>query len=474
MVLATVSILMPGAFAQDKSWAGCLHEGEAALAEQNLPGAEDSFRKALAQVSKASKNPADLENCMLKLADVLSLRGKTDEAQSLYAKLLTLLERHYGKNSQKIAPILIDLGSIQEAKGDHTTAMSYYQKALKINERNYGPYSPAVVGNLHKMGQSSTNSGDKAAARKHYKKAMDMLMQDPGLSSSDEMKSLLKDYNDLIQKQDNSNNDLLKDFKKEISPGANSGSSAPIAPDSQSAFQKQASFQLNVSKQTQTDEDSRIILRGMDAPASSATLAPAYGTMNETIFNQNHYEKGKDYYQRMIAIDEKSLGSSHPALANDLCGLSLLYIAEKRYAEAEPLLTRALTIYQAVYGEDNVLTINTGTTLALTQFHRGNIDGATQLYKTALSHGQAALGPNSLETARILNQLAYLYFHQGKLQEACTFYEWAVASTQSAVGKDDPLFAACLRDYAQVLRSMGRLAEASETEAKADKITLNK
>jgi tetratricopeptide (TPR) repeat protein len=213
-----------------------------------------------------------------------------------------------------------------------------------------------------------------------------------------------------------------------------------------------------------------VILRGMAHPTSEQNLAPVYKTMSETIFGQSHFEKGEDYYKRKIAADLESLGAQHPSVANDLCGLAVLFISRQNYAQAKPLLARALPIYEHAWGEDNLLTINTRTSLASVEFHLGNTDAAAKLYRQALSQGQAALGPNNLATARILNDMAYLSFHQGKLQEACTFYEWALASTEGAVGQKDPLLAACLKDYALVLRGLGRTTEASAVESRAENI----
>src|SRR5205823_8914253 len=152
-----------------------------------------------------------------------------------------------------------------------------------------------------------------------------------------------------------------------------------------------------------------------------------------------HYEKGEGYYQRMIAIDINALGPHHPSVANDITGLAQLYLKQKRYAAAAPLLERALGIYDQVYGMNNLLSVNTCVALAGAEFRIGNVDTAADLYRRALSQQQSVLKPNSLETARILNEQAYLFFRQGKSQDALTFYQWALASTEGAVGKDDPL-----------------------------------
>jgi tetratricopeptide (TPR) repeat protein len=460
--------------AKAASWSADYAGGMAALDDQNPTRAEGLFRQALSKMEKEPHKPSDQETCMRKLADALLLRAKPSQAQKVYQNLLALLTKRYGINSPKTAPLLMMLGSIQESQGNHSAAMELYQKALSINERNFGPYSPQFAGNLHKLGRASAKAGHTGAAEKDYKQALSILSNEPGLEASGELSSLLKDYNDLIKHDDDSNTDLVSTFDKDIlgagkeSTGAGGGTAQ--IPAQNSSWQKQNTFTLRAQSQSQTNADPLVVLRGMNEPTSEQNLAPVYKTMSDTIFKQSHFEKGEDYYKRKIAIDMQALGPDHPSVANDLCGLAVFYMSGQNYAQAKPLLTRALPIYEHAWGDNNLLTINTRISLASVEFHLGNTDGATKLYRQALNQGQSVLGPNSLETARILNDLAYLSFHQGKLEEACTFYEWALASTEGAVGQKDPLLAACLKDYAQVLRGLGRTAEATAVESRAEGI----
>ncbi len=89
----------------------------------------------------------------------------------------------------------------------------------------------------------------------------------------------------------------------------------------------------------------------------------------------------------MIAIDIDALGPSHPSVANDLNGLAQLYIAQKRFKEAQPLLIRALSIYDQMYGTNNLLTVNTRASLASVELQLGTSDKAAELFRNALSQG---------------------------------------------------------------------------------------
>ena len=54
-----------------------------------------------------------------------------------------------------------------------------------------------------------------------------------------------------------------------------------------------------------------------------------------------------------MAIFEKALGPEHPRVANSLNILALLYAAQGKYAEAEPLYQRALAIAEKALGPEH-------------------------------------------------------------------------------------------------------------------------
>ncbi len=493
------------AAASEDSWKMSFAQGETSLEQQDLKKAESNFRNALQLVQKQTKNSNSVETVMLKLAATLALEEKTSEAQSLYQKLLRRLSARYGANSTQVAPVLMALGSLQESEGDHTTAMTYYQRALNINEKNYGPYDPSVASALHRLGRAKGKAGQIKEAEGHYKQSISILSKDANAVATRQLEGVLHDYDNLLKGNDTSNRDLVRDFQEDILGEKHSSSehfvpkvagsavapppptsvssvpdlglrttiTPPPASNSQSGvsqFQKESQIQLRTTRLSNSDENSRVAGRSFMETSSDATLAPAYKVLSDSIFKENRYERGESYYKRMIAIDIDALGPNHPSVANDLNGLAQLYIAERKYADAQPLLTRAIGIYEQTYGVNNLLTVNTRTALAKVEMQLGNSDKATAIYQNMLSPGQGSLSPNSIETARMLNDLAFSAYHQGKLQEASTFYQWALASTEGAVGSNDSLYAACLRDYAQVLRGLGKTTEASLAESRADKI----
>ena len=79
------------------------------------------------------------------------------------------------------------------------------------------------------------------------------------------------------------------------------------------------------------------------------------------------------------------------------------------YAKAEPLLLRALKIYEKALGPDHPNTADSLQSLAALYRNTGDYAKAEPLLQRALKINEKALGPENPATATSLNNLAVLY-----------------------------------------------------------------
>lgn len=485
--IVLLTALPTAGVAAHQSWHDSVYEGDGYLAEQKLSHAETSYRRALQELQSGVHTNDELVTCLEKLANALALEDKTDEAFKLYERSLALREQMSGKSSPEIVPLLFRLGSIYEAEGDATAAMGLYSRALAINEKNYGPISPAVANSLHIIGRANFKAGKHEEARANYKRSLSILMQQPGLGASKDLEGLLADYSDLLRKTNTSDQDLVSAFQSEFEKRRNAtriavvpkaGTSqtesapvpgAPATAEPKSNFQRALDSRVSTIDTHQVSLEQKVVSRGFKEPFSASALTPAYSTMAAVYQTQVPYHEEEERYERMIAIDAKALGPNHPTVADDLYGLVLLYISQNRYAEARPLLIRAIGIYRGVYGAKSNLVQAAESTLATIS---NKLAGQPIELHVSTNGGPSplALAPNSVDTARTLNELAYRDFSQGRLLDACTLYQWACSSTEAAMGTDSTFFAATLADYAQVLRSLGRTDDANQVQMRSDSI----
>ena len=92
---------------------------------------------------------------------------------------------------------------------------------------------------------------------------------------------------------------------------------------------------------------------GPEYPYTAATLH-ALAVLYQA---QGKYEQAEPLYQRALAIREKMEGPRHPDTAATLHSLAILYWWLDKYELAEPLLQRALAIAEKVLGPDHPDTV---------------------------------------------------------------------------------------------------------------------
>jgi tetratricopeptide (TPR) repeat protein len=126
-----------------------------------------------------------------------------------------------------------------------------------------------------------------------------------------------------------------------------------------------------------------------------------------------------------------------------------MHASRDRFAEAEPLLRRALEISEQRLGPDHPHTALALTRLGSLFQREGKLAGAERLLTRALTLRQAATGSGSPQTAEVLAILASCYVAMGRYTEAATAYRNLISNQESRLGLDDPA----------VARSLNRLAD---------------
>jgi tetratricopeptide (TPR) repeat protein len=186
------------------------------------------------------------------------------------------------------------------------------------------------------------------------------------------------------------------------------------------------------------------------------------------LLNQSgYYLKGRARYaeaepllQRALAIYEKAQGPDHADTATSLNNLAVLYDDQGRYAEAGPLYQRALAIREKVQGPDHPDTATSLNNLALLYSSQGRYAEAEPLLQRALAIHEKALGPDHPNTATSLNNLAEIYRGQGRYGEAEPLLRRALAIREKALGSDHPSTGTSLNNLALLYRSQDRYGEA--------------
>ncbi len=461
-------------------WKADIAEGEQFLKTKEFARAELCFRRACAEV-KRTGSADNNALCMISLARVLYMQDLIADTIPLYKKIIRILEKAHGKHSAELITPLVELAGIFEDEGDYVKSAKQYTRAIDITAQVYGTKSLAYGDYQHRLGRVRVAQELFKDGEECYLSALDVLMRQKQLPSSDIVDEVLTDYITLLLKSEAERAkplrsafqaELLKDQVGELRK-------------KRGAPQSNWSAQVSVQLADKAGAEANARIGGAAAPGNQdVSVAPpdistAVDTTSTQIIPDRSYsdfaalekinQQRVSFYERMIASDIDSLGANHPSVARDLGGLASIYIQQRKYDEAKPLLQRALVIYQNAYKGDSPPGKQTEFLLQLISEEQtpDNIAIDTT-YVSDLP--RLPLEARKLEVALRLNDLAFMLYCQGKIDTALKIYFWALASTAGSTGETSLLAAGNMTDVSRLLRLRGRATEAQRLEVIAKAI----
>jgi tetratricopeptide (TPR) repeat protein len=116
--------------------------------------------------------------------------------------------------------------------------------------------------------------------------------------------------------------------------------------------------------------------------------------------NQGRYAEAQPLVERALAIWERALGPDHRLVAESLTGLANVYADQRRYAEAEVLYDRAVDILKRVDSDHRRL-FEPLVGLASLRKEQGSTAGALALYERALAIKERTHAADHPELAEI-------------------------------------------------------------------------
>jgi len=182
---------------------------------------------------------------------------------------------------------------------------------------------------------------------------------------------------------------------------------------------------------------------------------------------RGRYQEAVPFCQRSLAICERELGPMHSLTATSLHNLAVLYYAQGKYREAEPLFKRVVDIRQIELStsQHNLSTSqhNLSTSqhnLAKVYKALGKQDDAEPLFEEAKKIWELDMEDSFPNATRHLNHLAELYRVQSRYREPEPLYERALIAWEEALEGSHPLTATSLHNLADLYKSEGRYGEA--------------
>jgi tetratricopeptide (TPR) repeat protein len=197
-----------------------------------------------------------------------------------------------------------------------------------------------------------------------------------------------------------------------------------------------------------------------DAVAIAEPTGRLYRRIGLLLKAKARYAQAEPLMRRALAIFEASNGPDHPYVARALNNLAELLCVTNRLGEAEPLYRRALAIDEASYGPDHPNVAKGLGNLAQLFRATNRVDEAERLMRRALAIDEANYGPDHPDVGLRLYNLAGLLRATNRLGEAEPLYRRSLAISAASFGPDHPDMATRLNGLARLLRATNRLGEA--------------
>jgi tetratricopeptide (TPR) repeat protein len=187
----------------------------------------------------------------------------------------------------------------------------------------------------------------------------------------------------------------------------------------------------------------------------------------EAFLAQAKYAQAQPLLEKAVAIHRRLLTDDHPLTAAGYNNLAYNLNAQGKYAQAQPLFEKALAIYRRLLTDDHPDTAISYNILAVNLNAQGKYAQAQPLYEKALAIRRHVLTDEHPDTALSCSSLAVNLGTQGKYAQAQPLYEKALAIRRRLLTDDHPLTALSYNNLALNLRARGKYAQAQPLFEKA-------
>ena len=328
------------------------------------------------------------------LALLYKYQGKYNEAEPLYLRSLSIVEKQLGENHPDFSASLNNLALLYQNQGKYNEAEPLFLRSLSIKEEPLGENHPLFATNLNNLAQLYDSQGK-------YNEAEPLFLR--SLS--------------IVEKQLGENHPLVATSLNNLASLYNSQGKYNEA---EPLFLRSLSIIENQLEENHPD------------------FATSLNNLAEIYQSQGKYNEAEPLYLRSLSIWEKELGENHPLVATSLNNLAELYRNQGKYNEAEPLYRRSLSIWEKELGENHPDVASSLNNLAVLYQFQGKYDEAEPLMVISLSIREKQLGENHPEVAESLNNLAGLYYAQGNYADAKSLSQRALTIWQEKLGDHHP------------------------------------
>ncbi len=214
----------------------------------------------------------------------------------------------------------------------------------------------------------------------------------------------------------------------------------------------------------------KTLRRVASMPHEERVASRSANTMNmqaTALIAQSKYAEAQPLLEKALEIRRRLLTDDHPDTAESYNNLGGHFFGQGKNAEAQPLLEKALEIRRRLLTDDHPATAEVYNNLGACLLGLGKRAQAQPLLEKALEIRRRLLTDDHTDTANSYNNVAYVLKAQGKYKQAQPLYEKALEINHRLLTDDHPYTAICLDNLAGNLDDQGKFAAAQPLYEKA-------
>lgn len=346
--------------------------------------------------------------------------GRSDAAEPLLTRSLTLRRRVFGPDSLEVAESLEHLATLRSERSDFAGAASNLRQALAIRRRRQGDGHLAMAVTLNRLGETLIDQGVSSEAAPGiealHREALAIARRVEGPEGLTVAETLL----------------ALSYFQR----------AQGRYTEAESLFREG----LAIERKALGDRDPR--------------LWRDWSRLGDTLSEAGKLQEAEAVFRQCLNVQRKILGREHPDVASTQTGLAVVIHLQGRYTEAEALQREVLALARSHYGPAHWRVAEALCNVAANLAGQLRRAEAAPLYEEALDIRRQIFGEKHWQVAQVLLLLAELNRHDKNYSKALGLARQAYDVFAAGEGPDHPYTAHALREIGLSYLDQGRLAEA--------------
>ncbi|CAF1101432.1 unnamed protein product [Adineta steineri] len=207
-----------------------------------------------------------------------------------------------------------------------------------------------------------------------------------------------------------------------------------------------------------------ILLRQTTRKGEKASICHQLGLIK---YNQGEYQEALTYYEKALAMKQRSLPSNHPDLASSYMGIGLVYYNTGDYPKALSYYEKGLVIQQRSLPSNHPDLAYSYNNIGLVYYSLGNYPKARLSHEKALTIRQQSLPSNHPDFGMSYNNIGLVYYSTGNYPKALLSHEKALTIRQQSLPSNHPDLGISYINIGTVYYNMGDYSKALSYYEKA-------